>query len=101
MNAHGYVLAAFPNPVDWAADEVTGFVGGAATAGFEVIVGGLVAWVVDAVVWVVGGVFGFFAEASDPNVQADWFVGGDGPYATTAAIGATLLVLFVFAGIVQ
>jgi hypothetical protein len=101
MSAHGYVLAGFPNPVDWAVDEVTGFVGGAATGGFEVVVGGLVAWVVDAVVWVVGGVFGFFAEATDPNVQADWFVGGDGPYATTAAIGATLLVLFVFAGIIQ
>jgi type IV secretion system protein TrbL len=101
VSAHGYVFAGFPNPVDWAVDEVTGFVGGAATAGFEVIVGGLVAWVVDAVVWVVGGVFGFFAEATDPNVQADWFVGGDGPYATTAAIGATLLVLFVFAGIIQ
>jgi len=91
----------FPNPVDWAIDKVTGFVTGAATAGFELVIGGLVAWVVDAVVWVVGGVFNFFLDATDPNVQADWFVTGDGPYATTATIGATLLVLFALVGIVQ
>ena len=65
------------------------------------VIGGLVAWVVDAVVWVVGGVFNFFLDATDPNVQADWFVTGDGPYATTATIGATLLVLFALVGIVQ
>lgn len=91
----------FPNPVGWAIDKVGGFVGGVATAGFELIVGGLVAWVIDAVVWVVGGVFGFFLDAADPNVQADWFVAGGGPYATTAAIGATLLVGFVLVGIAQ
>src|SRR3546814_17746069 len=64
-------------------------------------IGGLVAWVVDAVMWVVGGVFNFFLDSSDPNVQADWFITGYGPYATTAGIGATLLALFVLAGIVQ
>jgi len=91
----------FPNPIGWAIDKVTGFVGGVATAGFEMIIGGLVAWVVDAVVWVVGGVFNFFLDATDPNVQADWFITGDGPYATTVSIGASLLLLFVLAGIVQ
>src|SRR3546814_335159 len=65
------------------------------------IIGGLTAWVIDAVVWVVGGVFNFFVDSTDPNVQADWFVTGDGPYATTASIGASLLLLFVLAGIVQ
>lgn len=101
MNAAGVLGFGFPNPVGWAIDKVTGFVGDVATAGFELIVGGLVAWVVDAVVWVVGGVFGFFLDATDPNVQADWFVTGTGPYATTAVIGATLLVGFVLAGVVQ
>ena len=91
----------FPNPIGWAIDKVTGFVGGVATAGFEMIIGGLVAWVVDAVVWVVGGVFNFFLDSTDPNVQADWFITGDGPYATTVGIGASLLLLFVLAGIVQ
>ena len=101
MMAASFILASFPNPVDWAIDKATGLIGGAASAGFESLIGGLVAWVVDAVVWVVSGVFGFFITATDPNVQADWFIKGNGPYATTAAIGATLLVLFVFAGIVQ
>ena len=95
------VAFSFPNPIGWAIDKVTGFVGGVATAGFEMIIGGLVAWMVDAVVWVVGGVFSFFLDSTDPNVQADWFIGGGGPYATTASIGAGLLVLFAFAGIVQ
>lgn len=88
-------------PVAWTVDKVGGFIGGAATAGFELIVGGLVAWVVDAVVWVVSGVFNFLLDAQDPNVQADWFITGDGPYATTTGIGAVLLVGFVFAGIIQ
>ena len=88
----GVIFAGFPNPIGWTIDKVTGFVGDAATEGFEMIIGGLTAWVVDAVVWVVGGVFNFFLDSTDPNVQADWFVTGDGPYATTATIGATLLV---------
>lgn len=95
------VAVGFPNPIGWAIDKVGDFVGGVATAGFELVIGGLVAWVIDAVLWVVGGVFSFFLDASDPNVQADWFVAGDGPYATTASIGAMLLVGFVLAGIAQ
>jgi len=95
------IFAGFPNPVDWAIDKVTGFVGDVGEAGFELVIGGLTAWILDAVVWVVGGVFNFFLDSTDPNVQADWFVTGDGPYATTAAIGATLLVGFVLAGVAQ
>jgi hypothetical protein len=95
------VAVGFPNPIGWAIDKVTGLIGGVATAGFEMIIGGLVAWVIDAVVWVVGGVFNFFLDSTDPNVQADWFITGTGPYATTATIGATLLVLFLLAGVVQ
>jgi hypothetical protein len=91
----------FPNPIGWTIDKATGFVGSAATAGFAGMIGGLTAWIVDAVVWVVGGVFGFFVNATDPNVQADWFAAGHGPYATTAGIGAVLLVGFLLAGIVQ
>ena len=91
----------FPNPVGWAFDKAADFVGGTVSAGFESIVGGLVAWVVDAVVWVVGGVFDFFLDATDPNVQADWFVSGSGPYRSTLAIGAGLLLLFVLLGIAQ
>jgi type IV secretion system protein TrbL len=91
----------FPNPISWAVDKVAGFVGDVATAGFELVVGGLVAWVTDAVVWLVGGIFNFFLDAQDPNVQADWFITGHGPYATTASIGGTLAVGFVLAGVAQ
>jgi hypothetical protein len=91
----------FPTPSGWAIDLVGGFVEGVATAGFELLIGGLTAWVVDAVLWVVGGVFNSFLDSTDPNVQADWYVTGDGPYATTARIGAVLLVGFVLAGITQ
>lgn len=95
------MIAGFPNPVGWLIDEVGDAVGGAVSAGFEAIIGGLVSWVVDAVVWVVGGVFDFFLTATDPNVQADWFVSGTGPYRTTLSIGAVLLLLFVLLGIAQ
>lgn len=95
------ILADFPNPVGWAIDKVAGFVGGVASHGFEMIIGGLTAWMLDAVVWVVGGVFNFFLDATDPNVQADWFIHGTGPYATTVGMGAVLLVGFVLIGITQ
>jgi type IV secretion system protein TrbL len=95
------LAAGFPNPIGWAVDQVGDFVGGVATEGFEALIGGLVAWVVDAVMWVVGGVFAFFLDSTDPNVQADWFITGDGPYATTVSIGAALLVGFVLAGAIQ
>jgi len=101
MRAVAVIFAGFPNPIGWTIDKVTGFIGDAASEGFEAIIGGLTAWVVDAVVWVVGGVFNFFLDSTDPNVQADWFITGDGPYATTAAIGATLLVGFLLIGITQ
>ncbi len=102
MTSRVPVLGGFPNPVGWVIDKVTGFVGDVATTGFEALIGGLVAWVMDAVVWVVGGVFNFFLDAADPNVQATWFSGGTGsPYATTASIGATLMVGFLLAGVVQ
>ena len=95
------LLSGFPNPADWVVDEAKGFVGGAAAQGLEAVVGALTSWVLDALGWVVGGVFNFFLEAADPNVQADWFVGGSGPYATTVTVGATLLVGFVLLGIAQ
>src|ERR687898_800640 len=95
------ILAGFPNPVGWVIDKVTGFVGGVATAGFEALIGGLAAWVTDAVVWVIGGGFNFFIDFTDPNVQADWFTAEDGPYGTMVVIGAVLLLLFLLAGITQ
>ncbi|MGH9165977.1 MAG: hypothetical protein ACRDZW_10760 [Acidimicrobiales bacterium] len=95
------ILAGFPNPIGWGIDKVKGFVGGVAAQGFELVIGGLTAWMLDAVMWVVGGVFNFFLTATDPNVQADWFLHGNGPYATTVGIAAVLLIGFVLIGITQ
>lgn len=91
------VGVALPNPIGWVSDKISD----ASSAGFEMIVSGLTRWVVDAVVWVVTTVFSFFANAADPDVSAPWFTARDGPYGTTATIGATLLVGFVLAGITQ
>src|SRR5918995_1081241 len=99
--AGAVIFAGWPNPVGWVIDKVSNFVGGVATAGFEALIGGLAAWVTDAVVWVIGGVFNFFIDSTDPNVQADWFVADDGPYGTMLAIGAVLLLLSLLAGITQ
>ena len=102
MSGAGTVtFAGWPNPVGWVIDKVSDFVGGVATAGFEALIGGLAAWVTDAVVWVIGGVFNFFIDFTDPNVQADWFTAEDGPYGTMVVIGAVLLLLFLLAGITQ
>ena len=60
MSSQPLILAGFPNPIGWTIDKVTGFIGDAASEGFEAVIGGMTAWVIDAVVWVVGGVFNFF-----------------------------------------
>jgi len=95
------VLAAVPNPVGWLIDKGAEVVGGVAGNAFEAVVVGITRWVTDAVLWVVGGVFDFFLDSTDPNVQADWFVQRPGPYATTLGIAGVLLVGFVLIGITQ
>lgn len=91
----------FPNPVGWAADQVKGLLGSASAQGLAVAVGGLTSWTLQATTWMVGAVFSFFSSATDPNVQADWFAAGHGPYAMTAAVGAVLLAGFLLIGITQ
>ena len=91
----------FPNPIGWVIDKVTGFVGGAATDGFEPIIGGLTAWVVDAVVWVVGGVFNFFLDSTDPTSKPTGSSPATAPTPRRSASGRACLLLFVLAGIIQ
>ena len=93
--------AVAPDPVGWLVDRGRDLLGGVAGGAFDMVVKGLVGWVVGAVLWVVEAVFHFFFDIADPNVQADWFVRGTGPYATTFAIAGVLLVGFVLLGIVQ
>ena len=103
------VLAiSFPNPISWVWDKATGLLGDAAGAAlgwsFEKVIGGLVAWVLDGVAWVVGAVFGFIDSSTSPTVTAAWFVGDgsrDGPYRVMLGIAAALLLVFVFAGLIQ
>lgn len=98
----------FPNPISWVWDKATGLLGDAAGAAlgwsFEKVIGGLVAWVLDGVSWVVGAVFGFVDSSTSPTVTAAWFVGDgtrDGPYGVMLSVAAGLLLLFVFAGLIQ
>jgi hypothetical protein len=98
----------FPTPVSWVWDKATSMLGDAAGAAvgwsFEKVIGGLVAWVLDGVSWAVRAVFGFIDSSTSPNVAASWFVGsGDhaGPYRMMLTVAAGLLLLFVFAGIIQ
>ena len=95
------VVAAVPGPVGWVVDRGADLVGGAVGWGFDKIITGLTGWVMGAVLWVVGGVFHFFFDVTDPNVQADWFLTGTGPFPTTLSIAAVLLVGFVLIGITQ
>ena len=103
------VLAiSFPNPISWVWDKASGLLGDAAGAAlgwsFEKVIGGLVAWVLDGVAWVVGAVFGFIDSSTSPTVVAAWFVGDgsrEGPYRMMLSVAAALLLLFVFAGLIQ
>jgi hypothetical protein len=98
----------FPNPVTWVWDKATGMLGGAAGDAlgwsFQKVIAGLVAWVLDGVSWVAGAVFGFTNTSTSPKVTAAWFVGDsshDGPYRVMVGIAASLLLLFLFAGLIQ
>ena len=87
----------FPNPLGWVADAV----GGAASGGVHLLFAGLTVWVLDALEWVVGGVFNFFLHAADPDVSAPWFSGGGGPYTTMVGVAGLLMAGFLLVGITQ
>ena len=102
------IAISFPNPISWVWDKATGLLGDAAGAAlgwsFEKVIGGLVAWVLDGVAWAVGAVFGFIDTSTSPTVTAAWFVGDgarEGPYRVMLSVAAALLLLFVFAGLIQ
>ena len=98
----------FPNPIGWVLDKAGGFLSDTASSvvgwSFDKVISGLVAWVLDGVAWAVGAVFGFISASTSPNVTAPWFVGDgthDGPYRVMVGVAAVLLLVFVFAGIIQ
>ncbi len=97
-----------PNPIDgigWVVDQVGGIIGGlvgdVASDVFGAFTRGVTAWILDGVVSVATGVFNFFMDATDPNVQADWFVGEGGPYPMLMGLAASLLLICFLAGTIQ
>ena len=98
------LAAAVPSPGSWIWDEATDAAADVVGWSFERVTAGLVAWVLDGVAWAVGATFGFIDASTSPNVTATWFLGtaGDpGPYRMMLTLAAGLLLVFVFAGIVQ
>ena len=98
----------FPNPISWVLDKAGGLLSDTASSvigwSFDKVISGLVAWVLDGVAWAVGAIFGFISAATSPNVTSTWFVGDsshDGPYRVMVGVAAVLLLVFVFAGIIQ
>jgi type IV secretion system protein TrbL len=98
----------FPNPISWVLDKAGGLLSDAASNvigwSFDKVIAGLVAWVLDGVAWAVGAIFGFISASTSPNVTSTWFVGDtshDGPYRVMVGVAALLLLVFVFAGIIQ
>jgi hypothetical protein len=98
----------FPNPISWVLDKGTSLLsdaaGGVIGWSFDKVIAGLVAWVLDGVSWAVGAIFGFISASTSPNVASSWFVGDSthaGPYRVMVGVAATLLLVFVFAGIIQ
>ena len=83
------VLPGVPNPID--------LVTGTVAAGSEVLartaVESVVGALVDGAGWVFGQVIGFVDASTSPDVQADWFSTGSGPYAVMASVAVGLLAL--------
>jgi len=90
-------LLPFPNPLDgvihWVAGETKDL--------FDKILRGIVNWVFDGVGWAFGQVMGFIDGSTGPNVQAQWFAGSRGPWATMLSFAAVLIAIMVLLGIIH
>ena len=93
--------ADIPNPVGIVVDGVGGLLGGAAGFAFDQIAEGIAKWVLDAVGFFVGGVLEFLQSSARVDVEAAWFSGPGSPYFAVRNIAASLLVGFVFLGLLQ
>lgn len=103
-----FAFLGIPNPfgpIGWVLDEVGGFlgetVGDLASDAFGAFTRGITAWILDAVVSIATGVFNFFLDSTDPNVQADWFSGSNGTYTALVALATSLLLVCFLAGTIQ
>jgi len=82
--------------------QTVGRVGGAA-GGFVwyQVVTGMENWVIDAVAWFVGRILSLLEASTQVNLKAGWFLAPDGPYDKVLGLGAVLLVVFLFVGLIQ
>jgi hypothetical protein len=74
---------------------------GAAGFVWDQVVQGLVSWIVDSVAWFVGQVLSLLEDSTKVDLRAGWFLDPGGPYRTVLGIAATLLLGFVFLGLLQ
>ena len=86
-----------PNPID----VVTGIVTAPAGWAWNKVAEGIAKWVLGAVAYFVDGVINFLLTSARPNVESAWFSGAGSPYATVRGIAISLLLAFVFLGIIQ
>lgn len=99
------VAFGFPDPFGLV-DRFTSLVGGEITDAITGQISDIMAWLVEAVlsalVDVTTAVLEFFWDASDPQVGADWFSGGDAsPYGQMVVLAAPLLMACLLLGIIQ
>ena len=73
-------------PAGWAWDKVTS---------------GLTSWILGGVGYFVDGILNFLKTAARPDVTAAWFAGAGSPYATVRTVAVTLLLGFIFLGLLQ
>jgi len=68
---------------------------------FDKVADGISRWVLGAVEFFVNGAIDFLRNSARPDVEAAWFAGPESPYGGVRNIAATLLVGFVFLGLLQ
>jgi type IV secretion system protein TrbL len=71
------------------------------SAAFDATAQGMVVWVLDGVATFVNGVVNFLKTAARPEVDSVWFSGPTSPYASVRSIALTMLLVFVFLGIID
>lgn len=86
-----------PNPIDVVTDIVSTPAGWA----WDKVAEGIAKWVLGAVAYFVDGVINFLLTSARPDLESAWFSGPSSPYATVRGIAITLLLAFVFLGIIQ
>jgi hypothetical protein len=85
----------------WVWNHTVGAVAqGAAGFVWDQVVGGIVNWIVDAVAWFVGQVFTLLEDTTRVTLSSAWLSGLNSPYRRVIGFAASLLIVFVFIGLI-